>query len=116
MQGPKGKLETRIPVGITMEQKDAHLIATRENDSLSALHGLARALVNNAVDGVTKGWSRELEIVGLIAAAYRNREIAEKFSITECTVKSHVTHIFDKLGLSNRLELALFAMHHHLMG
>ena len=65
VQGPKGKLETRIPVGITMEQKDAQLIATRENDSLSALHGLARALVNNAVDGVTKGWSRELEIVGV---------------------------------------------------
>src|SRR5256885_2777814 len=65
VQGPKGKLETRIPTGITMEQKDGHLIAARENDSQSALHGLARALVNNAVEGVTKGWARELEIVGI---------------------------------------------------
>ena len=65
VQGPKGKLETRIPAGITMEQKDGHLLAGRENDSQSALHGLARALVNNAVEGVTKGWSRELEIVGV---------------------------------------------------
>ena len=65
VQGPKGKLETRIPAGITMEQKDGHLLAGRENDSQSALHGLARALVNNAVEGVTKGWTRELEIVGI---------------------------------------------------
>jgi len=65
VQGPKGKLETRIPAGITMEQKDGHLIAARENDSQSALHGLARALVNNAVEGVTRGWARELEIVGV---------------------------------------------------
>jgi len=65
VQGPKGKLETRIPAGITMEQKDGHLIAARENDSQSALHGLARALVNNAVEGVTRGWARDLEIVGV---------------------------------------------------
>jgi len=58
---------------------------------------------------------RELEIVGMIVAAYRNREIAEKFSITEHTVKCHVTHIFNKLGVSNRLELALFAIHHGLV-
>ena len=65
VQGPKGKLETRIPASITMEQKNGHLIAARENDSQSALHGLARALVNNAVEGVTRGWARDLEIVGV---------------------------------------------------
>ena len=91
VQGPKGKLETRIPVGITMEQKDAHLIATRENDSLSALHGLARALVNNAVDGVTKGWSRELEIVGV---GYR------------AELKGKSTVVFT-LGYSHPMELPL---------
>ena len=58
---------------------------------------------------------RELEIVGMVVAAYRNKDIAEKFSITEHTVKCHVTHIFNKLGVSNRLELALFALHHHLV-
>jgi large subunit ribosomal protein L6 len=65
VQGPKGKLETVIPAGIKLEQKDGHLIATRDDDSKSALHGLTRALVNNAVEGVTKGWGRELEIVGV---------------------------------------------------
>jgi large subunit ribosomal protein L6 len=65
VQGPKGKLDTALPRGIKMEQKDGHLVAIRENDSQAALHGLARALVNNAVEGVTKGWTRELEIVGI---------------------------------------------------
>ncbi|HXZ28236.1 MAG TPA: 50S ribosomal protein L6 [Terriglobales bacterium] len=65
VQGPKGKLETRLPQGVRMEQKDGNLVATRENDSQAAVHGLARALVNNAVEGVTKGWTRELEIVGI---------------------------------------------------
>lgn len=65
VQGPKGKLDTALPSGIKMEQKDGHLVAIRESDSQAALHGLARALVNNAVEGVTKGWTRELEIVGI---------------------------------------------------
>ena len=65
VQGPKGKLDTPLPRGIKMEQKDGHLVAIRENDQQAALHGLARALVNNAVEGVTKGWTRELEIVGI---------------------------------------------------
>jgi large subunit ribosomal protein L6 len=65
VQGPKGKLETMLPRGIRMEQQDGHLVALRENDSQAAVHGLARALVNNAVEGVTKGWTRELEIVGI---------------------------------------------------
>src|SRR6201997_2079738 len=65
VQGPKGKLDTVIPRGIRVEQQDGHIVALRENDSQAALHGLTRALVNNAVEGVTKGWTRELEIVGI---------------------------------------------------
>jgi len=65
VQGPKGKLDTALPAGIRIQQQDGHLLAIRENDSQSAVHGLARALVNNAVEGVTKGWTRELEIVGI---------------------------------------------------
>src|SRR6201993_5452775 len=65
VQGPKGKLDTALPKGIKMDQKDGHLVAIRENDSQAAVHGLARALVNNAVEGVTKGWTRDLEIVGI---------------------------------------------------
>jgi len=63
--GPKGKLDTPLPEGIRVEQQDSNLVAIRENDSQAAVHGLARALVNNAVEGVTKGWTRELEIVGI---------------------------------------------------
>ena len=65
VEGPKGKLDTKVPTGIKVEQQDGHIVALRENDSQSALHGLTRALVNNAVEGVTKGWTRELEIVGI---------------------------------------------------
>src|ERR1700689_1918550 len=65
VQGPKGKLDTALPTGIKIEQKDGNIVAIRENDSQGALHGLARALVNNAVVGVTTGWTRELEIVGI---------------------------------------------------
>ncbi len=65
VQGPKGKLDTLLPRGIRVEQQDGHLVAIRENDSQAAVHGLARALVNNAVEGVTKGWTKELEIVGI---------------------------------------------------
>ena len=65
VQGPKGKLDMPLPAGIRVEQKDGSLLAIRENDSQAAVHGLARALVNNAVEGVAKGWNRELEIVGI---------------------------------------------------
>ncbi len=65
VQGPKGKLETRVPGGITVQQQDGHLVALRADDSQAALHGLTRALLNNAVTGVTKGWTKELEIVGI---------------------------------------------------
>ncbi len=65
VQGPKGALETRLPGGIKVVQQDGHLVAQRESDQHAALHGLSRALINNAVEGVTKGWTRELEIVGI---------------------------------------------------
>jgi large subunit ribosomal protein L6 len=65
VQGPKGKLDTPLPGGVRMEQQDGELVAIRDGDHLAAVHGLARALVNNAVEGVTRGWNRELEIVGI---------------------------------------------------
>lgn len=53
---------------------------------------------------------RELEIVSAVVAGYSNKEIAEYFKISEDTVKHHLSNIFDKLGVSTRLELALFAV------
>jgi two-component system, NarL family, nitrate/nitrite response regulator NarL len=58
---------------------------------------------------------RELDIISAIVDGYTNKDIAEKFSIAEQTVKHHLGNIFDKLGVSNRLELALFAVNHHLV-
>src|SRR5579864_1120335 len=65
VQGPKGKLTIRVPRGIHFEQKDGTLVALRESDEHAALHGLARALVANAVRGVTEGFKKDLDIVGV---------------------------------------------------
>ncbi|MCL6566915.1 MAG: 50S ribosomal protein L6 [Acidobacteriia bacterium] len=65
VQGPKGRLSVRVPQGIRFEQKDGQLVAVRQNDQFKAAHGLARALVANAVQGVTVGFKKELDIVGI---------------------------------------------------
>jgi two-component system nitrate/nitrite response regulator NarL len=62
--------------------------------------------------GLTK---REFEIIGAIVAGNSNKDIAQKFAISEDTVKHHLTNVFNKVGVSNRLELALFAVHHKLV-
>jgi large subunit ribosomal protein L6 len=65
VQGPKGKMSVNLPRGIHMEQKGAELHAVRQSDDQAALHGLARALVANAVHGVTQGFKKDLDIVGV---------------------------------------------------
>jgi large subunit ribosomal protein L6 len=64
VEGPKGKLAVPIPTGIRVEQNNNHLELVRENDKLAALHGLTRALAANAVQGVSTGFTRELDVVG----------------------------------------------------
>lgn len=59
--------------------------------------------------------SRELEVVTQITEGCTNRDIAKSFGISEETVKRHLTNIFNKLGVGNRLELALFALNHNLL-
>jgi large subunit ribosomal protein L6 len=67
VQGPKGKLRQRVPPGIQFAQDDGSLVAKleREDDELRKFHGLARSLVANAVQGVTEGFKKELDIVGV---------------------------------------------------
>src|ERR1700726_422929 len=65
VQGPKGKLSFAIPRGISFEQKNNVLNAKRDTEDHRALHGLARALVANAVHGVTLGFKKDLDIVGV---------------------------------------------------
>ena len=87
-------------------------------ESVSNLVQYLRSLMQSSVDearqkkfGLTP---RELEIVSAVVAGYSNKEIAEYFKISEDTVKHHLSNIFDKLGVSTRLELALFAVNQAL--
>ena len=76
IEGPLGKLEWQLPDGIKLDQTDTTLVVTRENESrkIKAMHGTARSLVANMVEGVSKGFQRKLEIhgVGFRAAVKRN--------------------------------------------
>jgi large subunit ribosomal protein L6 len=63
--GPKGALTVPVPKGIKVEQKDGRLEVLRASDEYAALHGLTRALAANAVQGVSAGFTRELDIVGI---------------------------------------------------
>jgi len=87
-------------------------------ESVSNLVQYLRNLVQSSGDeakqkkfGLTP---RELEIVSAVVAGFANKEIAEYFKISEDTVKHHLSNIFDKLGVSTRLELALFAVNQSL--
>ena len=65
VKGPKGTLNTPIPAGVSFKQEDGVLTAERAGDDRAAFHGLARALANNAVVGVTEGFSKDMDIVGV---------------------------------------------------
>jgi DNA-binding NarL/FixJ family response regulator len=81
---------------------------------VSALHDLMEkaAMPQHKTYGLTP---RELEVVGCIVEGCSNRDIARQFSLSEETVKRHLSNIFDKTGVSTRLELALFAIAHQLV-
>jgi DNA-binding NarL/FixJ family response regulator len=82
---------------------------------LRALHELqaqAAAIPERKTYGLTP---RELEVVGCIVEGCSNRDIAKQFTISEETVKRHLSNVFDKTGVSTRLELALFAIAHKLV-
>jgi DNA-binding NarL/FixJ family response regulator len=102
--------------------KSIHTVMTGEywvgRESVSNLVQYLRTLVQSSGEesrqrkfGLTP---RELEIVSAVVAGYSNKEIAEYFKISEDTVKHHLSNIFDKLGVSTRLELALFAVNQSL--
>ena len=65
VKGPKGTLSTPVPNGVKFKQEDSTLTAERSGDDLAAFHGLARALANNAIVGVTEGFKIELDVVGV---------------------------------------------------
>lgn len=65
VKGPKGTLSTPIPQGVTFKQEEGTLVAERADDDQAAFHGLARALANNAVVGVTEGFEKKMDVVGV---------------------------------------------------
>ena len=115
--------------GIVLKQTSADLIVKSirkvhsgeiwldSNTTAAVMRQFASPL--DAASGDTRGRirersplsNREREIVGLVAQGYKNKEMAEKMFISEQTVKNHLHNIFDKLGVSDRLELALYAIH-----
>jgi two-component system, NarL family, nitrate/nitrite response regulator NarL len=80
--------------------------------TLRALDGPSSRPADRKTFGLT---ARELEITSAVVAGFTNKEIARKFSISEDTVKHHLSNIFDKAGVSSRLELALFAVNHRIL-
>jgi large subunit ribosomal protein L6 len=91
VEGPKGTVSALIADGISLKTADGNLLLERSSDHQAAVHGLTRALVSNAVLGVTKGWTRELDIVGI---GYR------------AEMKSKGTVVFT-LGYSHPIEFPL---------
>lgn len=65
IKGPKGVLRSPIPSGITAKIEDGQLTVERQTDEQAAFHGLARALVNNAIVGVTEGFKKDMDVVGV---------------------------------------------------
>jgi large subunit ribosomal protein L6 len=67
VKGPKGQMKQPLPPGVIAAVEDGTIITRKTSDDsgLDKFHGLARSLVNNAVLGVTEGWKRELDIVGV---------------------------------------------------
>jgi large subunit ribosomal protein L6 len=65
VQGPKGKLSAPIPAGVTFKLENGTLTAERQSELHTAIHGTARALVASAIEGVSKGFSQEMDVVGV---------------------------------------------------
>jgi DNA-binding NarL/FixJ family response regulator len=82
------------------------------------IHALRRAKPSRNVSAAPPNFglsSREMEVIALIVAGYTNKDLARELGISENTAKHHLTNIFDKLGVSNRLELVLYAVDHGLV-
>jgi large subunit ribosomal protein L6 len=105
--GPKGTLKTNIPEGVHLKLDDSKLSVERDKDDYAAVHGLTRALIANSITGVTKGFSRQLDIVGV---GYRVETEKSKLSDAKKPIRPFSTKkggkktvIFD-LGYSHMIE------------
>lgn len=112
--------------GVVMKEAATQLLMKAIRTVMSGQYWIGREAVGDIVDfmrtnasgektprnfGLTK---REMEILAAIVAGLSNKEIARRFTLSEDTVKHHLTNIFDKVGVASRLELALFAINNRL--
>ncbi len=112
--------------GVVMKEAATQLLMKAIRTVMSGQYWIGREAVGDIVEfmrtnpsgekpqrnfGLTK---REMDILTTIVAGLSNKEIARKFSLSEDTVKHHLTNIFDKVGVASRLELALFAINNRL--
>ncbi len=112
--------------GVVMKEAATQLLMKAIRTVMSGQYWIGREAVGDIVDfmrtnpsgekaprnyGLTK---REMDILGTIVAGLSNKEIARRFSLSEDTIKHHLTNIFDKVGVASRLELALFAINNRL--
>lgn len=115
--------------GVVLKQSATDLLFKSIRMVMAGQYWVGRECVANLVERIREGQGaaetparapnfgltpREVELVSAVVAGCSNGEIAQQLAISAKTVKHHLTNIFDKLGLSNRLELALFAVQHRL--
>lgn len=84
----------------------------RMPELIEALRDLSRPRARSPIETLT---TRELNVIAAVVDGATNKDISEMLGLSEQTVKNHLSHIYDKVGVSNRLELALFAIHHKLL-
>ena len=106
VEGPKGKVTALIADGITLKTVGGNLEVERASEDKAAVHGLTRALVNNAVEGVTKGWTKDLDIVGI---GYR-AELKGKGTVVFTLGYSHAIEV----PLPTGIEVAIDPKQTHL--
>ena len=112
--------------GVIMKECATHLLYKCLDTVTSGGYWVGHDRVNDIVQHLRAGATRppapaamltrrELQIVTAILNGATNKDIGQQFNLSEQTVKNHLSHIFDKVGVSNRLELALYALHHKLV-
>jgi DNA-binding NarL/FixJ family response regulator len=86
----------------------------RIHDLLKTMRDLEHAPRQDATPA-SRLTRRERQVIGAVVEGAANKDIGKSLGLSEQTVKNHMSNIFDKLGVSNRLELALYTVHHHLL-